>query len=81
MSKYPVKEFLKKHSQLVKLREKEQSGKKLTKQEAAQENRIYELRDETFRRIKKEISRYYERVINGNYPYDGMPSIERGICG
>jgi hypothetical protein len=79
MKKYPVKEFLLTHSRLVKFNQKQQSGKKLTKQEAAQENRIYELRDETFRRIKKEISRYYERAINGDYRFDGMPEISRGI--
>ena len=65
---YPVKEFLKKRSRLL------TTGK-------SQRDKIFEYRDEVMRRIKQEIRKYYKRVINGNYLYDGMPEIERGICG
>ena len=78
---YPVKDFLLSRSYLVKLNEKEASGKQLTKAEKAQENRIYEKRDKAMDEIKRAISKYYDTVINGDYRIDGMPEIRRGIRG
>ena len=78
---YPVKDFLTAHSYLVQFQEKEESGKSLTKAEQAKQERIYELRDKVFVNMQKELAKYYEAVINGNYLYDGMPKIRKGIRG
>jgi hypothetical protein len=81
MKKYPIKEFLLTHSWLVKFDQKRAAQKSLNQQERAKQRRIYELRDKTFQKITKEIAKYYESAINGNYAYDGMPQIKRDVCG
>ena len=78
---YPVQDFLTAHSYLVQFQEKEARGKSLTKAEQAKQERIYELRDKVFVNMQKELAKYYETVINGNYLYDGMPVIKAGIRG
>jgi hypothetical protein len=78
---YPVKDFLTAHSYLVQFQEKEASGKSLTKAKRAKEERIYQLRDKVFDHIQKELARYYQATIKGDYRYDGMPVIQRGIRG
>ena len=75
----PIKNYLLKHSRLVQFKEKEASGKSLTKAEEAQENRIYELRDKVFNNIKKELVKYYQAASKGDYRYGGMPEIKGGI--
>ena len=42
---------------------------------------MLEYRDIIFSRIIEEIRKYYRRVIRGDYRYDGMPDIKRGIRG
>ncbi|CAG8763990.1 17113_t:CDS:2, partial [Racocetra fulgida] len=66
MKNYPVKEFLKKHS-------------KLLTANTERERRILEYRDVIYSRIIEEIRKYYRRVQSGDYRYDGMPEISRGI--
>jgi hypothetical protein len=78
---YPVKNFLLEKSLLVQFETKENSGKELTKAEQARERRIYDLWDEVFTNIQKELAKYYQTVTNGNYRFAGMPKIRKGICG
>ena len=75
----PIKEFLLQHSYLVKFNQKEQTGQELNQREQAQQIRIYELRKRVFSQIIEQLARYYETAIKGNYYYDGMPEIKRGI--
>ena len=65
---YPIKEFLIKHSRLLNASEKEQE-------------QLLDYRDKVFARIITEIRKYYRRTIKGDYHYDGMPEIKRGIRG
>jgi hypothetical protein len=76
-----VKDFLLSRSYLVKLNEKEASGREWNTKELAQEDRIFTARDKAMYEIKQVISKYYNTVINGDYRFDGMPKISRGICG
>lgn len=79
---YPVKDFLERNSKLVRLNNKALiRGNGLTKTEAAQENRLYELRDKAFQKVKDAIANYYDKVIDGDYRYDGMPEMKNGIRG
>ena len=78
---YPVKDFLLSRSYLVKLNEKEASGREWNTKELAQEDRIFNKRDKAMDEIKQTISKYYSTVINGDYRIDGMPEIRRGIRG
>jgi len=64
---------------LVQFKEKEASGKSLSKAEQAKKNRINDLRDKVFSNIKKELVKYYQAVIKGDYRFDGMPEIKGGI--
>ena len=76
---YPVKNYLLEKSCLVQFAAKEASGKKLTKAEQARERRIYDLRNKVFANMQKELAKYYQAVIPGNYHLDGFPEISGGI--
>ena len=76
---YPIKDYLLENSYLVQFKEKEASGKSLSKTEKAKQNRIHDLRDKVFSNIKKELVKYYQAVIKGDYRFDGMPEIKGGI--
>jgi len=76
---YPIKDYLLENSYLVQFKEKEASGKSLSKTEKAKQERIYDLRDKVFSNIKKELVKYYQAVIKGDYRFDGMPEIKGGI--
>lgn len=78
---YPIKNYLLQHSHLVQFKEKEASGKSLSKAEKAKRERIYDLRDKVFSNIKKELVKYYRAAIKGDYRFDGMPEIQYGIKG
>ena len=77
----PVKKFLLTRSKLVKFNEIEKVGGKLSKNDEKKQNRISELRDKAFSKIQDEIKKYYEAAIDGDYRFDGMPAIGRGIRG
>jgi len=64
---------------LVQFKEKETSGKSLSKAEKVKQEHIYDLRDKVFSNIKKELVKYYQAVIKGDYRFDGMPEIKGGI--
>ena|SRR6185312_6456350 len=76
---YPIKDYLLENSYLVQFQEKEASGKNLSKAEQTKQNRIHDLRDKVFSNIKKELVKYYQAVIKGDYRFDGMPEIKGGI--
>jgi hypothetical protein len=57
---------------LVQFKEKEASGKSLSKTEKAKQERIYDLRDKVFSNIKKELVKYYRVVIKDDCHFDGM---------
>jgi transposase len=76
---YPIKDYLLENSYLVQFKEKEASGKSLSKAEKAKQERIYDLRDKVFSNIKKELVKYYQAVIKGDYRFAGMPEIKGGI--
>jgi hypothetical protein len=78
---FPIKNFLLKKSLLVQFQAKEASGQSLSKAEQAKERRIYDLRDKVFDNIQKELAKYYQAVIKGNYHLDGFPEISGGISG
>jgi len=78
---FPVKEFLLSHSRLLELNQKELTEKGLNRYEQAEQTRIYELRDKAFLQIREAIAKYYRATIKGDYRFDGMPEIERGIRG
>lgn len=78
---YPIKNFLLEKSCLVQFQAKEAIGQSLTKAEQAKEKRIYDLRDKVFANIQKELAKYYQVVIQGNYHLDGFPKISGGIKG
>ena len=74
-----IKDYLLENSRLVHFKEKEASGKSLTKAEQAEQKRIYDLRDKVFSNIKKGLVKYYQAVIKGDYRFAGMPEIKGGI--
>src|SRR4051794_28844641 len=76
---FPVKEFLLQRSRLVELNRQELTEKGLNRYEQAEQTRIYELRDKVFSQIREIIAKYYRATIKGDYRFDGMPEIKRGI--
>ncbi|CAG8621802.1 8630_t:CDS:2, partial [Paraglomus occultum] len=56
--RFSIKNFLLENSYLVQFKEKEASGKSLSKAEKAKQERIYDLRDKVFSNIKKELVKY-----------------------
>ena len=78
---YPVKDFLLTHSWLVDFNEKEAYGKQLTKAEQTKQRIIYEKRDLAMREICEILGKYYNTTIRGDFRFDGMPEIHRGIRG
>ena len=78
---FSIKNFLLKNSCLVQFQAKEAVGQSLTKAEQAKEKRIYDLRDKVFANMQKELAKYYQAVIQGNYHLDGFPEISGGIKG
>ena len=74
-----IKDYLLENSYLVQFQAKEASGKSLSKAEQAKQERIYDLRDKVFSNIKKELVKYYQAVIKGDYRFAGMPEIKGGI--
>jgi hypothetical protein len=66
----------------MKFNKKEQAGQELSKQEQIRAQRIYELRDKAFYKMRDTIAKYYDVAIGGDiFSYAGMPEIERGIKG
>ncbi|CAG8669023.1 7948_t:CDS:1, partial [Paraglomus occultum] len=76
---FSIKKFLLEKSYLVQFQKKEAAGRSLSKAEQAKEKRIYDLRDKVFANMQKELARYYQAVIQGNYHLDGFPEISGGI--
>lgn len=76
-----IKSFLISNSRLLPINAKEESGKTLTECEKKGCESVYEARERAFRKIRNEISKFYEKAVNGNYSYDGMPEINGGIRG
>src|SRR5207253_8827104 len=76
---FSIKNFLLEKSCLVQFQAKEAVGKSLSKAEQAKEKRIYDLRDKVFANMQKELAKYYQAVIQGNYHLDGFPEISGGI--
>ena len=76
---FSIKNFLLEKSLLVQFQAKEAVGKSLSKAEQAKEKRIYDLRDKVFANMQKELAKYYQAVIQGNYHLDGFPEISGGI--
>jgi hypothetical protein len=62
---YPVKNYLLKHSHLVRLNNKIDQGIILNQTEEDQENSILNLRCVTFATIHCELLKYYQTVIKG----------------
>jgi hypothetical protein len=54
-------------------------GRSLSKDEQTKEKHIYDLRDKVFANMQKELAKYYQIVIQGNYHLDGFPEISGGI--
>ena len=77
ISPSPIKEFLLNRSWLVELNEKEN----LNQVEKARLERIYANRDKTFNELVRATAKYYHLATKGNYRFDGMPEIQRGIRG
>jgi hypothetical protein len=78
---YPVKDYLLSRSWLVDYNEREASGHKLTKAQEYKADRIYAKRDRAMRLICFHLESYYNTVSRGDYRFDGMPEIQRGIKG
>jgi len=76
---FSIKNFLLEKSCLVQFQKKEAVGQSLSKAEQAKEKRIYDLRDKVFANMQKELAKYYQAVIQGNYHLDGFPEISGGI--
>jgi hypothetical protein len=76
---FSIKNFLLEKSCLVQFQKKILAGRSLSKAEQAKEKRIYDLRDKVFANMQKELAKYYQAVIQGNYHLDGFPEISGGI--
>jgi hypothetical protein len=77
---YPVKDYLLENSWLVKFQEKTRKGEVLSLTESEKKYRIWDLREEVFKRIRQELSRYYQMAIPGEtYETAGKSEVAKGI--